>query len=345
MSFAFWCRKANLASMQSAFNDDKPRVGLGTVFHITPSNVPTNFAYSFAFGLISGNANIVKVPSKAFPQIQIICDGINTLFDTKQFVSIKASTVFVRYDKDDQYTAYFSKQCNARLVWGGDLTVENIRKHPLPTRSIDIAFSDRYSISLIYGPAINQLEKSELRRLAERFYNDTYLMDQNACSSPHLVVWLNDKDGKYKSKFWEELYTVTKEKYELTESKSVAKFNQLCKTIIENDNLGSFENHGNYIYRMSIHKLMDNTDALRGTCGYFFEYDTEDLDDLLGIINSKYQTVTYFGFDKSILRDFVINNSLLGVDRIVPVGAALEMGAVWDGYDIVRTLSRVIDVL
>ena len=67
--------------------------------------------------------------------------------------------------------------------------------------------------------------------------------------------------------------------------------------------------------------------------------------ELLGIINSKYQTVTYFGFDKSILRDFVINNSLLGVDRIVPVGAALEMGAVWDGYDIVRTLSRVIDVL
>ena len=34
------------------------------IFHITPSNIPTNFAYSFIFGLLTGNSNIVKVPTK-----------------------------------------------------------------------------------------------------------------------------------------------------------------------------------------------------------------------------------------------------------------------------------------
>ena len=39
---------------------------------MTPSNVPTNFCYSFAFGLLTGNANIVKVHVN-FPQVDIIC--------------------------------------------------------------------------------------------------------------------------------------------------------------------------------------------------------------------------------------------------------------------------------
>jgi hypothetical protein len=54
--------------------------------------------------------------------------------------------------------------------------------------------------------------------------------------------------------------------------------------------------------------------------------------------------VTYYGADKNALRDFVIKNSLRGIDRIVPVGSALDIGVVWDGYDIVRALSRVVEV-
>ena len=53
---------------------DEERVGLGLIFHITPSNVPTNFCYSLIFGLLTGNTNIVKVHSQKFEQIKIICD-------------------------------------------------------------------------------------------------------------------------------------------------------------------------------------------------------------------------------------------------------------------------------
>ena len=75
MTFAFFCRKANLIKLKNKFYEtDLKRLGLGLVFHITPSNIPTNFAYSLLFGLINGNSNIIKVPSKEFPQISIIYD-------------------------------------------------------------------------------------------------------------------------------------------------------------------------------------------------------------------------------------------------------------------------------
>ena len=88
-TLAFWCRKKNIDIMKSNFSSNQLRVGLGLVFHITPSNVPTNFAYSLLFGLLTGNSNIIKVPSKKFEQIHIICDCIKKVLQKKKYVQLK----------------------------------------------------------------------------------------------------------------------------------------------------------------------------------------------------------------------------------------------------------------
>jgi hypothetical protein len=31
-----------------------------------------------------------------------------------------------------------------------------------------------------------------------------------------------------------------------------------------------------------------------------------------------------------------------GVDRIVPVGKTMELSFIWDGYDMIETMSRVV---
>ena len=82
-TLAFWCRKKNILNFKKKFLTEKTRVGLGLLFHITPSNIPTNFAYSLIFGLITGNSNIVKVPSKNFEQISIICKVLNKILAIK----------------------------------------------------------------------------------------------------------------------------------------------------------------------------------------------------------------------------------------------------------------------
>ena len=54
ISFAFWSRKKNLDNLKNIFVDKNLRLGLGNIFHLTPSNVPIAFIYSFVFGILSG---------------------------------------------------------------------------------------------------------------------------------------------------------------------------------------------------------------------------------------------------------------------------------------------------
>ncbi len=83
-TLAFWCREKNIINFKKKFVSNKIRLGLGLIFHITPSNIPTNFAYSLIFGLIAGNSNIVKVPSKKFEQINIICETLKKVLKKKK---------------------------------------------------------------------------------------------------------------------------------------------------------------------------------------------------------------------------------------------------------------------
>ena len=344
MTFAFWCRKANISKLKANFADGKARLGFGLVFHITPSNVPVNFAFSFAFGFISGNANIVRVPTSPFPQVDIICEAIERLFEQDKYSEIKAMTAFLRYQRNDVLTNMLSANCNARIIWGGDEAIRNIRQSPMRERSVEIVFADRCSFCVMDASAVVKLDEDELKRLTEGFFNDTYLMDQNACSSPHLIIWLGDDVQAAKEKFWTAVARMTAKKYQLADINAVDKYTLLCRDAIELSDIVSVKKHGNDVYRVAINNLPDNMDTLRGKCGYFYEYDAANIDVLVHIINDKYQTITYFGVDKSLLLDFVIKNRLLGVDRIVPVGDALSVGVVWDGYDVVRSLSRVVDL-
>ena len=41
----FWCNYKNIQKIKKKFSDEKIRLGRGLVFHICPSNVPTNFIY------------------------------------------------------------------------------------------------------------------------------------------------------------------------------------------------------------------------------------------------------------------------------------------------------------
>ena len=87
VALAFWCSKSNLNNLRKNFQKLEIRFGRGLIFHITPSNVPTNFIYSLLFGIISGNSNIVKVPSNKFTQIDIICTEINKILKKKIFIN------------------------------------------------------------------------------------------------------------------------------------------------------------------------------------------------------------------------------------------------------------------
>ena len=43
-----------------------------------------------------------------------------------------------------------------------------------------------------------------------------------------------------------------------------------------------------------------------------------------------------------MIKKFIINNNIKGIDRIIPIGRAFDLTSEWDGVDIILTLSRTI---
>ncbi len=346
VTFAFWCRKSNIIKLQQQFADPNIRLGLGYVFHIAPSNVPINFAFSLVFSLLAGNSNIVRVPSRNFEQVDIICDAIKQLLKKKVYQDIGNRISIIRYAQDDDITKELSLDCSARIIWGGDQTIRHIKQLPIPVRSREIAFADRYSFCIFDSQHVLDLSTKELKSLANSFYNDTYLMDQNACSSPHLIVWLGNDDtaGDAQKRFWSELHELVLIKYNLQAIHAIDKFTMMCHSAIDLEQTHHFTSCDNYIYRLNLNELPDNLENWRGKYGLFYEYTTHDINTISSIVNNKYQTLTYFGVSKDTLVSFVLTNNLNGIDRIVPVGKALDISLIWDGYDLIRTLSRICDI-
>ena len=78
--------------------------------------------------------------------------------------------------------------------------------------------------------------------------------------------------------------------------------------------------------------------------GIFFECEIRNLEEIINFSNRNLQTLTYFGFSKKELNNFFKKN-MHGIDRIIPIGQALNINLIWDGYDIIKILSREIDIL
>ena len=341
ITFAFFCRKANLNKLRETYTGESGLYGRGCLFHIAPSNVPINFAFSLIAGLLSGNNNIVRVSSKTFPQVEIIARHIQELSSN---YPASNRIVLVQYDRDNrEATDFFSAYCDARVIWGGDETIASIRQSKIPSRAFDVTFADRYSLAAINADKV--LENAG-DQLVEGFYNDTYLFDQNACSAPHLVVWTGErmKIDRIRDLFWKSLHGLVEKKYQFQPVMAVDKLTAMYRQSA-NMEIKEVYMKDNLIRRVELSKLNDNIDEYRCACGYFSEYISKDIEEIVPIVNRKYQTLSYYGFDESYLKTFVQKNQLQGIDRIVPIGHTTDFSIIWDGYDLIRTLSRKILIL
>jgi hypothetical protein len=344
-TFAFYCRRGNISLLKQKHSiNENLRLGRGLVFHIAPSNVPVNFAYSLMSGMLSGNLNLVRVPSKHFRQVELITDAINEVGRLEKHRMVAERIVLVRYDRNSTATEYFSGICDIRVVWGGDETIAQIRKNPLPPRAFDITFADRYSLGVIN--ADKYIAEVDKKKVANDFYNDTYLFDQNACTAPHLVIWTGRKENvaEAKSQFWQELHNVVSTRYDVQGVIAVDKLTALYYQAVNLSGVIKIEASDNLIWRVDLKELDQNIDEYRCTSGYFSEYHAKSLSQISKIINRKYQTLAYYGFEKAELEAFMLNEKPNGIDRIVRIGRTSDFSLVWDGFELINTLSRAIEI-
>ncbi len=342
ISFGFWCRANNIKTIFNNYSFFKNRMGRGTVLHITPSNVPTNFAYSMIFGLLSGNNNIIRLPSKNFFQVELLCDILKKLSKKKNFQKSFKKLLLIKYDNSDYISSELSSNVEARIIWGGDNTINKFKTFRTKPRCIDLAFANRYSISLIDSNKLGKLSSKDLKILTKKFYNDTYTMDQFGCSSPNSVFWLG-KNNFAKKKFWLELKKIVDKEYHLDLSGANKKISNLMNyTLGKNKEIKANIKNFNLITLKSKKLNFDNFENIN--FGTFLEININSLDNLKKYTSDKLQTITYYGTDFETIKKFIIKNKIKGIDRVVPIGRAFDLTPEWDGIDIISTLSRTIGV-
>ena len=341
-NFGFWCREANLINISENYPKKNLMLGRGIVLHITPSNVPLNFAFSFAFGMLSGNSNIVRLPSRNFTQVNILCRIIYKILKKFKYSSLLNKFCFVKYDKSDDISSQLSREVDARLIWGGDETINKFKKYQTSPRCVDLTFSNRYSISIMDINEIAKLREKELKNLAQKFYNDCYLMDQQGCSSPQALLWVGKKNFLAKKKFWEALSKIVHLKYGSDLSVANQKITSLSRVAVTSKTNFRLNYKDFKLLRLNINDASSEIEKIQCHFGTFAEIHIGKIDKLKKIISKRFQTITYYGLERKELNDFILHNGITGVDRIVPVGRAFDIGPIWDGYDIIHSLSRII---
>ena len=348
VAFAFWARRANLKALKKQFYgaDTPHRIGLGLTFHICPANTPINAAFTLAFGLIAGNSCVLRLPSEDTPTTDYLIRGLNNALAMPEHAALKDALMLIRYGHDDDVTAFWMAEADGRVMWGGDATIQKMRQFDARPRSREIVFSDRYSCSLIDAKSVLNLDDDALAELARQLYNDIYTMDQAACSSPQLVAWTGDANSvtNAQEKLWSAVAAYAETHYTSEPAQIMDKFVNACNSAIENSHINRIIRHNNILYRFEQNELNSNQDHCRGYSGTIHEVTLSSLEELGSIVNESYQTLTYFGYKSEDILAFVHHNRLRGIDRIVPIGQALDMGILWDGHQMITSLSRIIDV-
>lgn len=345
VALANWCKNffsEDYFSKKSSVY--KNRVARGTVFHIPPNNVPTNLAYSFFAGLITGNRNLIRLPSSSAPQIEFIIETLNKLFEKRYYVARDKFFCAIKYQKERTITDFLSFNCDRRVIWGGDMSIKSVRESSLNPMGNDIVFPDRYSFSIINAEEYNA--SNQKKQLALRFYNDVFIFDQNACTAPHLVIWLGNKKtvSSAAKAFWELQEKVVSKKYELPPNKFSEKLALGYKYAAMKKDLRTRIISQKNIVRVQLGSIDKKIDSFKLNCGLFFEYTTDDINDLKKFVNKRYQTLSYFGFHPEKIRNDLLNMQLPGIDRIVPIGSTLDFDLIWDGKDLISELTRIVNV-
>jgi hypothetical protein len=348
-ALAFWLRRSNLQKIRNENEHlfDKNHFvlsPLGKVFHICPANVDTMFIYSLAVSVLMGNKNLLRISTRMeAPQILFLFDLMNELLLKQEYSIFKDYINIISYPHSDEISIHISQRCNARLIWGGDNTINTFRDFKPAPRTKDIIFADRISVLCIQCDAFNTLDENGKQNFAKQFFNDAYTFDQKGCSSPQSLFLIGNEEAYQRcvADMPRLLSGFVAEHYD-TDIASIAslKLNQLVDDTINHvidkkwgDNYATFA-------------TMDLNEAasLNHSCGggYFYTRHLKTITGLKPYIDNKLQTVSYFGLNEKeimILKELSIGE---GIDRIVPLGAALDFYYMWDGYNLLEELSKKV---
>ena len=352
VSLAYWLRRGNI---QSIISDFRKTIGeqemvfpRGTALHIAPLNVESIFMYSWALSLLAGNRNIIRVSQYHTEQTMILLEIVKKCLQSVHYIEIANRNIILTYPHNVDISTFLSERADIRIIWGGNETIDNVRSLPSKPTTKDIVFADKFSYCIIQAAQYLQLEEKKHREIGRLFFNDAYWFNQMACSSPRIVYFVGNisECEKASFEFWKSISEELKYRNVAdTMSVSLNKLSFLYEAVIEDiDPIAKikFEYDKPTVVRFAANEKRVPEEPCGG--GFFFECFLNKLGELKSMVRSNDQTITYFGFKKEDMRNFLLSAGGKGITRIVPIGKALDFSTVWDGYVLLAELTKRVVV-
>ena len=162
------------------------KVPLGVIFHIAAGNMDFLPAYSLAEGLLSGNINILKLPSADNGlSLKLITQLIEYQPDLKDFIY-----VFDTSSTDIQGMRAMADLANGISVWGSDMAIEAVRGLAQPGVKL-IEWGQKLGFCYVSDLEKTEDAEKELEGLAKHIAFTKQLL----CSSCQ-VIYVNTNDMK-----------------------------------------------------------------------------------------------------------------------------------------------------
>jgi len=347
-SLAFWLRNKHLQHIQNTLATSSSNTQLvprGLVFHIPPSHIDVMLVYSWICSLLMGNGTIIRLSNEQSEESKTLLNIILEVLAEKKFAPLAEITCFVQYGHEEEFTAWISSYAHVRVIWGGNDTIDKIRKIPLQPFAKELTFPDRFSYAVVDAKAFMQADKAERKTIVSHFFNDTYWYDQSACSSPRLICWIGISSmvEQASQDFYQTLQNVIQERgYEISLGTQLYKqaFMYDAALSLSARKVTTLSNE------LSILFVEELSHQLRNHCGQGLLYHAalSNLDGISAFVSSHDQTLSYYGFSQEELKKLASKINGKGLSRFVPFGQALTFETIWDGQNLLTEFSQTVTI-
>lgn len=343
VALAYWLRPAALerltVELGKRFDDSLVPAPRGVALHLPPTNVDTIFVYSWAVSVLAGNCNIIRLPSQ-------LDDGTAWLAGLITATIHEAGEgdrhIFCQIPQEGPLIEAVSRQCDLRMIWGGDAKVDNVSRIPIRPDGLSIGFPDRKSLAVIRAEAYRAASDAERDALAAQFFNDIYWFNQMGCGSPRLLYWVKDP-GELAADFYVRLDAQVTGKGHVTETGvAIGKFAAVNDLLAEGIGLSALR-ISNALHVVASGRPAAMLGQSHGG-GLLGQTVIDSITDIAPDVGRKVQTIGHFGFERAELEALARAIAGRGGYRIVPIGQALQFDILWDGVDLLDQMTRRIAV-
>ncbi len=342
VALGYWLRPANLDRLRRnhAPGPGRLRAARGLVLHLPPANVPTLAVYGWALALLGGNATVVRVSERALAAEPALFATVAEVLAAAPPV-LRRGQRFVRTGHDPAVMAALAAGADARLAWGGDAAVAELRRHRLPPHALDLGFPDRWSLSLLDADAWRDADAPTREAVVEALLRDAGPFDQRACASPRLVAWLGDP-GETAEALWGGLARRLAAEAPVPAGLAMERLHFAYRAALDAPISRAHAPEGRVIALRIDDLARLSRDHPGG--GLFFEAVLPDPEPLLRFLRPTDQALGWWGLDADALAALAPRLADAGLDRIVRLGHALDFDAAWDGVDLLDALTRAVVV-